>query len=80
MDGRPSAKMHALLPHDKPLTLVSYCAGPEIVAYVEPVAVKDPLPDMPLFLAPDRHIACPLEATYQTAWDQFPAVLKAPLL
>jgi hypothetical protein len=67
------------LPPDKPLTVVSYAAGAEAVAYVEPVAVGDPLPDMPIFLTPERHVLCPLEATYQTAWDQFPAPLKGPL-
>ncbi len=66
-------------PPDKPLTVVAYKAGPETVAYVEPVAVGDALPEMPIFLAADRYVACPLEATYQTAWDQFPTPLKAPL-
>ena len=38
------------LPADKPLVLVAYDAGPPTVAFVEPVAVGDRLPDMPLFL------------------------------
>lgn len=67
------------LPPGKPLTVVAYTAAPEMVAYVEPVAVGDPLPEMPLFLAVDRYVPCPLEATYQTAWEQFPAPLKGPL-
>jgi hypothetical protein len=67
------------LPPDKPLTLVAYAAGTETVAYVEPVAVGDALPDMPVFLTADRHVPCPLEATYQTAWEQFPAPLKGAL-
>ncbi|HYT87697.1 MAG TPA: DUF4058 family protein [Gemmataceae bacterium] len=67
------------LPADKPLTVAAYAAGTEIVAYVEPVAVGDPLPDMPIFLTTDRYVPCPLEATYQTAWDQVPGPLKAPL-
>ena len=67
------------LPPDKPLTVVAYRADAETVAYVEPVAVGDSLPDMPLFLAPDRYVPCPLEATYQTAWAQFPEPLKGPL-
>jgi hypothetical protein len=49
-----------------------------MVAYVEPVAVGDPLPEMPVFLTADRYVPCPLEGTYQTAWDQFPAPLKGP--
>jgi hypothetical protein len=67
------------LPADKPLTVAAYAAGAEIVAYVEPVAVGDRLPDMSIFLTPDRYIPCPLELTYQQAWDLFPAPLKAPL-
>jgi hypothetical protein len=67
------------LPPDKPLTLVSYAVGSEIVAYVEPVAVGDALPDRPVFLTAGEHIPCPLEESYQAAWNVFPAVLKAPL-
>lgn len=64
------------LPPDKPLTVAAYAAGRSTVAYVEPVAVGDGLPDMPLFLTPDRYIACPLETTYQTTWGVFPDALK----
>jgi hypothetical protein len=67
------------LPADKPLTLAAYSAGTTTVAFVEPVGVGDPLPDMPVFLTPDHHVACPLEATYQTTWRVFPAVLKGLL-
>lgn len=67
------------LPPDKPLTVAAYAAGTETVAYVEPVAVGDPLPDMPIFLTADRYVPCPLEAAYQTAWEQFPGPLKEPL-
>ena len=64
------------LPPDKPLTLASIDAGPERVAYIEPVAVGDVLFDMPLFLKPGFYVPAPLEATYQTTWKAFPAVLK----
>ena len=67
------------LPPDKPLTVAAYAAGTEIVAYIEPVAVGDSLPDMPIFLTADRYVPCPLEAAYQIAWEQFPAPLKGPL-
>ena len=67
------------LPADKQLTLAAYAVGTETVAYIETVAVGDPLPDMPIFLTADRYVPCPLEATYQTAWEQFPAPLKGPL-
>lgn len=67
------------LPPDKPLTVAAYAVGTETVAYVEPMAVGDGLPEMPLFLTADRYVPCPLEATYQMAWSQFPAPLKGPL-
>ena len=68
------------LPPDKPLTLAAYAAGPEKVAYVENVAVGDPLPDMPIFLTPDHYVPCPLEASYQMTWGVFPEALKGPLV
>jgi len=64
------------LPADKTLTLAAYSAGFIKTAYVEPVAVGDLLPEMPLFLEPEAHVPAPLEATYQTAWNSCPAVLK----
>lgn len=67
------------LPPDKPLTVVAYAAGTETEAYVDPLAVGDALPDMPVFLTADRYVLCPLEETYQTAWAQFPGPLKPPL-
>lgn len=67
------------LPPDKPLILASYDAGPEHVAYVEPVAVGDVLPDMPIFLKPGFYVPAPLEATYETTWKMFPAQLKGLL-
>lgn len=60
------------LPADKALTLVSYDAGDTKKAYVEPVAVGDALPDMPLFLQPAQHILVPLEATYLETWRKCP--------
>jgi Protein of unknown function (DUF4058) len=67
------------LPPDKPLTLAAYAAGSEKVAYVENVAVGDPLPDMPIFLTPDHDVPCPSEASYQETWGVFPWALKGPL-
>jgi hypothetical protein len=64
------------LPPDKPLTLVAYAAAPIKTAYIEPVAVGDTLPDMPLFLTPDFHVMTPLETTYQTTWSVCPQPMK----
>lgn len=64
------------LPPDKPLTLASYSAGIPITAYVEPVAVGDPLPEMALFLDPDTYVITPLEATYLETWSRCPRQFK----
>jgi hypothetical protein len=67
------------LPPDKPLTLAAYAATPIKTAYVEPIAVGDRLPDMPLFLQPGFYVNAPLEGTYETTWGVFPAALKGLL-
>ena len=64
------------LPSGKPLTLAAYQCLPTKTAYVEPVGVGDPLPDMPLFLSGEWHVQTPLEETYQTAWDVMPPPIK----
>ncbi len=60
------------LPPDKPLTLASYSAGYVKRAFIEPVAVGDELPPMPLFLEAEVYISVPLEATYRTAFAAVP--------
>lgn len=60
------------LPADKRLTLASYVAGVPMRAFVEPVAVGDPLPDMPLFLDPASYVLAPLEGSYQSTWRACP--------
>jgi len=65
------------LPGEERLTLAAYDAGPPPVAYVEPIAVGEVLPDMPIFLKPDFYVPAPLEQTYRTTWDDFfPAPMK----
>jgi len=59
-------------PADKPLTLVSYESSLVVKAFVEPVAVGDTLPDMPLILEPEGAVFLPLERTYQMAWAGVP--------
>jgi Protein of unknown function (DUF4058) len=65
-----------VLPDDKPLTCVSYVGYPALEVYLDPVAVGDPLPDMPLFLTPRVYVPVPLEATYQAAWEGVPDFLR----
>jgi hypothetical protein len=64
------------LPPGKPLTLVSYQAGDELTAHIEPTAVGAALPDMPLFLAPGLHVMVPLEATYAATYAVCPEPIR----
>ena len=63
-------------PSGKDRILASYDASREVTAYVEPIAVGDVMPDMPLFLIEGLHIKVPLEAAYQTAWSFLPRDLQ----
>jgi hypothetical protein len=71
-----------MLPPDKPLTLVAYEAADMTRAYIEPVAVGDVLPEMPLFLEAELYVPVPLEATCQVAFEGVPRrwreVLQSP--
>ncbi|MFN0052052.1 MAG: DUF4058 family protein [Planctomycetales bacterium] len=67
------------LPPGRPFTLAAYAAGATITAYVENVGVGDLLPEMPIFLTPERYVPCPLERTYQESWTGFPDALKGDL-
>ncbi len=70
------------LPTEKEFTLASYEAVRPPRAYVEPVAVGDAIPDMPLFLKPGGHVLVPLDQTYLKAWEGVPVrwrtVIEAP--
>jgi hypothetical protein len=64
-------------PTDKPLTVAAYLAGPMKKAYVEPVAVRDELPSLPIFLSSERYVRAPLELTYQATWADCPEPIRA---
>ena len=65
-------------PAGRPLAASGYDAG-ECVAYVEPFAVGEPVPDVPLFLRAGTYVTRPLEASYLETWRVFPAALKGLL-
>jgi len=67
-------------PPDKPLTVAAYYAGVPKKAYIEPVAVGDPLPSLPLFLDLQTYVPAPLEGSYQAAWDDCPEPLRELVL
>jgi hypothetical protein len=55
-----------------PFTVASYVGGIEVIAYVEPLALHDTLPEMPLFLDSANYVLVPLEATYTAAYRGVP--------
>jgi hypothetical protein len=59
-------------PPGKPLTLAAYEANTHVCAYIEPVAVGDALPEMPLFLEAGKFVFVALESTYKSAWEDVP--------
>jgi hypothetical protein len=70
---RMATRKPFILPPDKRLTLASYLSDEDVTAFVNTVAVGDSLPEMPLFLDTETYVNVPLEATYLTAWQTFPA-------
>lgn len=64
------------LPADKQLTVAAYFAGVPMTAYVEPIAVGDPLPELPIFLEPGAYVPAPLDSTYQSTWAKCPQALR----
>ncbi|MCY2966949.1 MAG: hypothetical protein NT069_25505 [Planctomycetota bacterium] len=64
-------------PADRPLSMVGYCAGDQVAAYVETAAVGEMFPDVPLFLTPTGHIILPLNETYSTTWNSCPEPLRS---
>ena len=64
------------LPSDKPLTVAAYSAVETCTAYVDPVAVGDALPGLPIFLEPGIYVPAPLEATYESTWAKCPQPVK----
>ena len=63
-------------PAGKDRILASYEMDAERVAYVEPIAVGDRLPAMPLFLIQGMHVRVPLEPTYMSTWQASPEEMR----
>jgi hypothetical protein len=57
-------------------TGAAYSSGEPQTAYIEPVALGDPLPELPIFRDSVTDVPAPLETTYQTAWSKCPAVVR----
>jgi hypothetical protein len=65
-----------VLPESRRLSLAAYMAERLPEAFVEPVAVGQELPEMPLFLAAGWYVNVPLERTYAAAYAGLPSVVK----
>jgi hypothetical protein len=65
-----------VLPQDRPFLLMSYLSSGRVKSFLEPRALGEKLPDMPLFLTRSRHVSVPLEATYQSAFAAVPPHLR----
>jgi hypothetical protein len=50
-----------------------------MIAYVDSLAVGDPLPEAPLFLAPGWYVNVPLEETYRASWEVTPRPIRGLL-
>jgi hypothetical protein len=67
------------LPANEPLTLASYVAATKLEGYIEHVSIGVKLPEMPLFLTPDRYVNVPLEHTYMAAFADVPTYWRNAL-
>ena len=64
-------------PPERPLLVASYWSGPDAAAAVQPFAVGEPVPTVPLYLARDEeYVTVPLEATYAAAWPDMPKIWR----
>jgi hypothetical protein len=57
---------------EEPLGLCAYRAGEVPRGYFERIAVGQPLPDMPILLAPSHYVNVPLEQTYMESYRGVP--------
>jgi hypothetical protein len=64
------------LPAHQKRVFASYESDGVHDAHIETIGLGDPLPDMPLFIAPGAHVLVPLEETYMNAWEDTPAAVR----
>lgn len=63
-------------PLDRPLEVVSYEADTTTTALIQPLAVGQELPEIPLFLDIEWYVNIPLERTYMQAFEDVPRQLR----
>jgi len=54
------------------LTFVSYLAIQQVSAYLRTASVGENVPEMPLFLTPERYVSIPLAPLYDAAFQNLP--------
>jgi len=64
------------IPEDRPLSAASFVADNEPEMYVQQFGVGSTMPEMPLFLDPERYVNLPLEQTYLAAYDGMPSFYR----
>jgi hypothetical protein len=65
---------------DRSSSFVSYECREEIRAYLETIAIGEPLPEMPVFLLPrEGFVEVPLEETYAATWRATPAEVRGEI-
>jgi Protein of unknown function (DUF4058) len=58
-------------PPDRPIAFLAYAArDPQIGVYINYLRVGDRIPDMPLFLTPERYVNLPLAAAYKKSFRE----------
>jgi hypothetical protein len=62
---------------DEPLGLCSYRVDDVPRAYFQPLALGEPLPEMPVFITPSHYVNVPLESTYAEAYRGVPERWKS---
>jgi hypothetical protein len=64
------------LPAEQPLAVAAFDARDGLTAYVDPLAVGEPLPDGMLFLSAGWYVKVPLEQTYARSWAELPPLIR----
>ena len=64
---------------DRPLAVVSYRAAHDVKAFIEPCAVGEALPAVPLFLSARMRVPLPLASSYGRAFAKVPAHIREVL-
>jgi hypothetical protein len=68
------------LPTHQNRVFASYESAGVQSAHIETLGLGDPLPDMPLFIAPGAHVLVPLEEVYMNAWEDTPAAVRRQVI